>query len=68
MVNIAVLGYGTVGSGVYEVIRTNPEIINKNSGDEINVTGGHVSAPQELLKTFVFDSETKQCQNLIHII
>ena len=29
MVNIAVLGYGTVGSGVVEVINTNHEIINK---------------------------------------
>ena len=28
MVNIAVLGYGTVGSGVVEVINTNPECIN----------------------------------------
>lgn len=37
MVNIAVLGYGTVGSGVVEVIRTNQEIVNKNSGNEINI-------------------------------
>lgn len=35
MVNIAVLGYGTVGSGVYEVIKTNQEIVNKRSGKEI---------------------------------
>ena len=37
MVNIAVLGYGTVGSGVVEVIKTNQESINKKAGDEINV-------------------------------
>lgn len=37
MVNIAVLGYGTVGSGVVEVINTNQEIVNKRSGKEINV-------------------------------
>lgn len=37
MVNIAVLGYGTVGSGVVEVIRTNPEIVNKNAGCEVNI-------------------------------
>lgn len=37
MVNIAVLGYGTVGSGVVEVIKTNQTIVNKNAGDEINV-------------------------------
>ena len=29
MVNIAVLGYGTVGSGVVEVINTNHDIVNK---------------------------------------
>jgi len=37
MVNIAVLGYGTVGSGVVEVINTNPESINKKAGDDINI-------------------------------
>ena len=37
MVNIAVLGYGTVGSGVVEVINTNHEIINKRAGEEINI-------------------------------
>ncbi|MFT3984284.1 MAG: homoserine dehydrogenase [Lachnospiraceae bacterium] len=37
MVNIAVLGYGTVGSGVAEVIRTNQDSINKKAGNEINI-------------------------------
>lgn len=37
MVNIAVLGYGTVGSGVVEVINTNQAIVNKRAGKEINV-------------------------------
>ena len=37
MINIAVLGYGTVGSGVVEVINTNHKSINKRSGDEINI-------------------------------
>lgn len=37
MINIAVLGYGTVGSGVVEVINTNQEIINKKAGKEINI-------------------------------
>ncbi len=37
MVNIAVLGYGTVGSGVVEVINKNHEIINKRAGEEINI-------------------------------
>lgn len=37
MVKIAVLGYGTVGSGVVEVIRTNQEIINQRVGEELAV-------------------------------
>lgn len=37
MIKIAVLGYGTVGSGVVEVIRTNHESINKRAGEEIQI-------------------------------
>ncbi len=37
MINIAVLGYGTVGSGVVEVINTNQDIINKKANEEINI-------------------------------
>ena len=37
MIQIAVLGYGTVGSGVVEVLRTNQESINRRAGEEINV-------------------------------
>ena len=37
MVNIALLGYGTVGSGVVEVIQTNQEIVNKRAGQEVNI-------------------------------
>lgn len=37
MVKVAVLGYGTVGSGVVEVLHTNRESINKKAGEEIEV-------------------------------
>ena len=37
MINIAVLGYGTVGSGVVEVIHTNHESIAKKARQEINI-------------------------------
>ena len=37
MIQIAVLGYGTVGSGVVEVINTNQTSINKKAGEEINI-------------------------------
>lgn len=37
MVNIAVLGYGTVGSGVIEVLNLNGESISKRCGHDINV-------------------------------
>lgn len=37
MINIAVLGYGTVGSGVVEVINTNQDSINRRAGDAIRI-------------------------------
>ena len=37
MVNIAVMGYGTVGSGVVEVIHTNGKRINQRIGEELNI-------------------------------
>ena len=37
MIQVAVLGYGTVGSGVVEVIETNKEDINKKAGEKLNV-------------------------------
>ena len=37
MVNIAVMGYGTVGSGVVEVLNLNHSVITQRAGDEINV-------------------------------
>ena len=37
MAKVAVLGYGTVGSGIVEVIKTNQELINQRVGDEVDV-------------------------------
>ncbi len=37
MTKIAIIGFGVVGSGVYEVIRTNAADINKNSGTELDI-------------------------------
>lgn len=37
MIKIAVLGYGTVGSGVVEVFQTNQESINKRAAGEIEI-------------------------------
>ena len=37
MIQVAVMGYGTVGSGVVEVIEKNKEEINKKSGEPINI-------------------------------
>ena len=37
MIQIAVLGYGTVGSGVVEVIDINHVGINKKAGDDIEI-------------------------------
>ena len=37
MINISILGYGTVGSGVVEVLNTNQDSIDKKAGQKINV-------------------------------
>ncbi len=37
MIKIAVLGYGTVGSGVVEVIEKNRDMVNKKSGEELEI-------------------------------
>ena len=37
MINIAVLGYGTVGSGVFEVLNENKESISRRAGQELHV-------------------------------
>ena len=37
MINVAIMGYGTIGSGVFEVIRTNADILKKNTGGDVAV-------------------------------
>ncbi len=37
MVKIAVLGYGTVGSGVVEVLEKNGDVVAKNVGEQVSV-------------------------------
>ena len=37
MIKVSILGYGTVGSGVVEIIRENKELITKRTGEEIQV-------------------------------
>lgn len=37
MINVAVLGYGTVGSGVVEVIEKNKEMVNKKAAEELHI-------------------------------
>lgn len=38
MINVAILGYGVIGSGVYEVINTNQKIVAESAGDEVRVS------------------------------
>lgn len=37
MLNIAILGFGTVGSGVWEIIENNAELLKKKTGERLNV-------------------------------
>ena len=48
MAKIAVLGYGTVGSGVVEVLNTNGASIAKRAGDTIEVKIGRASCRERV--------------------
>lgn len=37
MINVGILGYGTVGSGVFDILRDNKDIIGGRTGEEITV-------------------------------
>ena len=37
MINVAILGYGTVGSGVFEVLNENKESISRRAGQELSL-------------------------------
>lgn len=37
MVKVAILGYGTVGSGVFEVFEKNKAVINERAGQDVSV-------------------------------
>ena len=37
MISVAVMGYGTVGSGVVEIIDKNQKEVNEKAGDEVSV-------------------------------
>lgn len=37
MINVSILGYGTIGSGVFQIIRENSQIITERTGEEITV-------------------------------
>lgn len=37
MINVGILGYGTVGSGVFDILRDNRDIIGERTGEEVTV-------------------------------
>ena len=37
MKKLGIIGFGVVGSGVYEIIRKNKDILTKKAGEEIDV-------------------------------
>ena len=51
MINVAVLGYGTVGSGVVEVIEKNKDMVNKKSQElEGKIHSGSERFPRRPLR------------------
>lgn len=37
MIKVAIMGYGTIGSGVYEILEANREILAEKAGEELSV-------------------------------
>lgn len=64
MTNIAILGYGTVGSGVVEVLETNQESINKKAGDDIIIK--HVLDLRKFPGTTIEDVLTDDFEKIIN--
>ena len=71
MTKIAVLGYGTVGSGVVEVLKMNQDLISKKAGEKIEVKyvfGRHEYKGTPAEKLVVHDFETILNDKEIEII
>lgn len=64
MVKIAVLGYGTVGSGVVEVIRTNQKLIDQRVGQELKI--GYVLDLREFPGDPVMDVLTHDFEDIVN--
>lgn len=37
MINVAIIGFGVVGSGVYEIVTKNSAVLKRNTGEDIRV-------------------------------
>ena len=66
MLQVAIMGYGTVGSGVYEVIKKNQVSINKKVGQELKVQ--YVLDLREFPGDPVMDVLTHDFEDIIYIL
>ena len=71
MINVAVLGYGTVGSGVVDLISINHDKIAKSAGDEVYVkyildVREFKDSPYE--NRFVKDFATIEADPEVHVV
>ena len=64
MIKVAIMGYGTVGSGVYEVFRTNKTSIDKKVGQELRVQ--YVLDLREFPGDPVMDVLTHDFENILN--
>lgn len=64
MVKVAILGYGTVGSGVFEVLKRNKDAIINKSGEEIEVK--YVLDLKEFADDPVTDVLTKNFDDIVN--
>ena len=63
-INIAIMGFGTVGSGVAETLDINKELITKRVGEEINVK--YILDIRDFVvcaKEFCADYDTTDCKH-----
>jgi len=64
-INIGLVGIGTIGSGVVEILKNNSEVIEKRTGIKINLAGV-CDLKEDLAKQLGIDNFTKDYKDLLN--
>ena len=71
MIKIAIMGFGTVGSGVYEILEKNRELINRKLGEDIEVKtilGRRLFSENDISKKIVKEFEKIEEDSEIELV